>query len=73
MPGQLSQQSGTQEHGSWGLKNVHDRLWICYEDKNGITPVSVLGAGTTVTNRVPLNGSWEVVKGGYDVQRIFSR
>ncbi|WP_407055518.1 hypothetical protein [Paenibacillus dendritiformis] len=55
MPGQLSQQSGTQEHGSWGLKNVNDRLWICYGDKNGITPVSVLGAGTTVTNRVPLN------------------
>ncbi|BFH10745.1 hypothetical protein J6TS7_43330 [Paenibacillus dendritiformis] len=27
--GQLSEQSGTQEHGFWGLKNVHDRLWIC--------------------------------------------
>lgn len=48
-------QSAIQEHGSLGLKNVHDRLRILYGDEYGITLESVLGAGTTVTIRVPLN------------------
>ncbi|MDU5142389.1 MAG: sensor histidine kinase [Paenibacillus dendritiformis] len=48
-------QSSIQEHGSLGLKNVHDRLRILYGDHYGIALESVLGTGTTVTIRVPLN------------------
>ncbi|RJG24928.1 sensor histidine kinase [Paenibacillus thiaminolyticus] len=48
-------QSTIQEHGSLGLKNVHDRLRILYGDEYGIKVESVLGSGTTVTIRVPLN------------------
>ncbi|BFH71341.1 hypothetical protein J27TS7_33080 [Paenibacillus dendritiformis] len=60
-PAQLQQiqkelrQSSIQEHGSLGLKNVHDRLRILYGDHYGIALESVLGTGTTVTIRVPLN------------------
>ncbi|GAC42333.1 predicted signal transduction protein [Paenibacillus popilliae ATCC 14706] len=48
-------QPSMQEHGSLGLKNVHERLRIWYGDGYGITVESVSTVGTTVTIRVPLH------------------
>lgn len=48
-------QPSMQEHGSLGLKNVHERLRILYGDGYGIAVESVLAVGTTVAIRVPLH------------------
>ncbi|WP_028543863.1 sensor histidine kinase [Paenibacillus taiwanensis] len=42
------------DHGSLGLKNVHDRLKILYGEQAGLTIDSVVNSGTVVTLRVPL-------------------
>ena len=39
--------------GSVGLKNIHDRIRLCYGNEYGVTIESRLGEGTTVTVRYP--------------------
>ncbi|MCR8844698.1 sensor histidine kinase [Paenibacillus sp. SC116] len=43
-----------QDHGSLGIKNVHNRLRILYGDRAGIELDSIYQEGTTVTIRIPI-------------------
>ena len=66
LKGLLDQESTSAHSGGVGLKNVNERIKLCYGSEYGIEIESELDVGTTVIIRIPLDdfvdgGKYEIV------------
>ncbi|MGD0031191.1 sensor histidine kinase [Paenibacillus illinoisensis] len=47
-------ENSTKEHGGYGMRNIHHRLKVMFGHQYGLTVSSMIGRGTTISIRLPL-------------------